>query len=176
MVAAELEARWNAALQKVRELEDKLQEFDLGIKSVPMLNKEVLLSLAQDLPAVWNSPSADMRLKQRIVHILIQEIVADVNDEDREVVLLIHWVGGRHSELRVKKSDAGRHRWCTSIEAIDIIRKMAARFPDKQIATTLNRLRLQTGTGNTWNDKRVCSARYNNHLPIFDLSEIRIVT
>ena len=59
LVAAELEVRWNAALQKVRELEDKLQEFDLGIKSVTMLNKEVLLSLAQDLPAVWNSPSTE---------------------------------------------------------------------------------------------------------------------
>jgi DNA invertase Pin-like site-specific DNA recombinase len=173
LVAAELEARWNAALQKVRELEDKLQEFDLGIKSVPMPHKEVLLSLAQDLPAVWNSPSTDMRLKQRIVHILIQEIVADVDDEDGEIVLLIHWAGGRHSELRVKKSGIGRHRWCTSIEAIDIIRQMAARFPDKQIATTLNRLRLKTGTGNTWNDKRVRSARYNNQLPIFDLSDYK---
>ena len=110
LVAAELEARWNAALQKVRELEDKLQEFDLGIKSVPMPNKEVLLSLAQDLPAVWNSPSTDMRLKQRIVHILIQEIVADVDEESREVILLIHWAGGRHSELRVKKYAIGRHR------------------------------------------------------------------
>jgi hypothetical protein len=49
LVAAELEARWNAALQNVRELEDILQEFDLAIKSVPMLNKEVLPSLVQDL-------------------------------------------------------------------------------------------------------------------------------
>src|SRR5260370_11718832 len=106
-----------------------MQEFDRGIKSVPMLNKEVLLSLAQDLPAVWNSPSTGMRLKQRIVHILIQEIVADVDDEDREVVLLIHWVGGRHSELRVKKSDAGRQRWCTSIQDIDVIPKLGALLP-----------------------------------------------
>jgi hypothetical protein len=173
LVAAELEARWNAALQKVRELEGNLQEFDLGIKSAPMPNKEVLLSLAQDLPAVWNLPSTDMRLKQRIVHILIQEIVTDVDDEHREVVLLIHWVGGRHSELRVKKYDIGRHRWCTSIEAIEVIRKMATRFSDQQIATTLNRLRLQTGTGNTWNDKTVRSARYNHHLPIFDPSDYK---
>jgi DNA invertase Pin-like site-specific DNA recombinase len=173
LVAAELETRWNAALQKVRELEDKLQEFDSGIKSAPIPNKEILLSLAQDLPAVWNSPSTDMRLKQRIVHILIQEIVADVDEESREVILLIHWAGGRHSELRVKKYDIGRHRWCTSIEAIEVIRKMAARFPDKQIATTLNRLRLRTGTGHTWNEKRVRSARYNNHLPIFNSSDFK---
>ncbi len=173
LVAARLEARWNAALRKVRELEDKLQEFDFGIKSAPIPNKELLLSLAQDLPAVWNLPSTDMRLKQRIVHILIQEIVADVDDEHREVVLLIHWAGGRHSELRVKKYDIGRHRWCTSIEAIEVIRKMATRFSDQQIATTLNRLRLQTGTGNTWNDKTVRSARYNHHLPIFGPSDYK---
>jgi hypothetical protein len=41
----------------------------------------------------------------------------------------------------VKKYEIGRHRWCTSLEAIEVIRKMAARFPDKQIATTLNRKR-----------------------------------
>jgi hypothetical protein len=99
------------------------------IKSARIPNKQILLSLAQDLPAVWNSPSTDMRLKQRIVHILIQEIVADVDEGSREVILLIHWAGGRHSELRVKKYAIGRHRWCTSIEAIEVIRKMAARFP-----------------------------------------------
>ena len=34
------------------------------------------MSLAQDLPAIWNSPATDQRLKQRIVRILIREIVA----------------------------------------------------------------------------------------------------
>src|SRR2546426_1135066 len=82
-------------------------------------------SLAQDLPAVWNSPSTDMRLKQRIVRILIQEIVADVDENGREVVLLIHWAGGRHSELRVKKSDTGKHGHCTSLDAVEVISKMA---------------------------------------------------
>ncbi len=88
LVAAELEARWNTALQRTRELERKVQEFDLGIKNVPLPSKELLLSLAQDLPAVWNSPSTDMRLKQRILRILIVEIVADVEvlrtRDDRE--------------------------------------------------------------------------------------------
>ena len=67
LVAAELEARWNTALQKVKELESKLHAFDRESQSVPVPNKQTLLSLAQDLPAIWNSPSTDMRLKQRIV-------------------------------------------------------------------------------------------------------------
>ena len=122
LVAAELEARWNAALQKAQELESKLSEFDNEIQFQPAPNKEVLLSLAQDLPAIWNSPSTDMRLKQRLVRILVDEIVVDVDEKSNEVVLVIHWAGGRHSELRVKKNGIGKHRRCTSIEAIAVIR------------------------------------------------------
>ena len=103
LVASELEARWNAALVRVHELDGKLTQFDAGNGLAPLPDKEVLLSLAQDLPAVWNAPSCDMRLKQRIVRILVHEIVADVDENNREIVLLIHWAGGRHSELRVKK-------------------------------------------------------------------------
>jgi hypothetical protein len=125
------------------------------------------MSLAQDLPAVWNSPSTDMRLKQRIVRILIQEIVADIDETCQEVVLLIHWAGGRHSELRVKKSETGKHRYCTSLQAIDVIRKMAGKFPDEQIASTLNRLRLRTGADNAWNEHRVYSVRHHHGLPSF---------
>ena len=37
-------------------------------------------ALAMNLPAVWNSGAADMKLKQRIVRMLVQEIVADVDE------------------------------------------------------------------------------------------------
>lgn len=167
LVAAELEARWNSALQKVNELENKLHEFDEQTQSAAMPNKQVLMSLAQDLPAIWNSPSTDMRLKQRIVRILIREIIADVEEKSREIVFVIHWAGGSHSELRVKKGESGRSRRSTDLEAIEVIRQMAATFNDEQIAATLNRLRLRTGTGNTWNVSRVHSARFYHHFPTY---------
>jgi hypothetical protein len=167
LVAAELEARWNTVLQKTKELENKLHEFDDESQSAPVPNKQVLLSLAQDLPAIWSSPSTDMRLKQRIVRILIREIVADVEEKSREVVLVIHWAGGRHSELRVKKSETGRSRRCTDPEAIEVLRQMAGKFSDQQIAATLNRLGLRTGVGNAWNVSRVHSARSYHQLPAF---------
>jgi hypothetical protein len=170
LVAAELEARWNATLQKAQELENKLREFDEEITSMPAPNKEVLPSLAQDLPAICNSPSTNMRLKQRLVRILIDEIVVDVDEKSREVVLVIHWAGGRHSELRVKKNRIGKHRRCTNIDAIAIILRMAERFGDEQIAATLNRLGLRTGADNNWNEARVRSARRYNQLSTFDPS------
>lgn len=168
LVAAELEARWNAALVKARELEKKLQEFDAGIGVSPIPDRSVLLSLAQDLPGVWHAAAADMRLKQRIVRILIQEIIADVDDATSEVVLLIHWAGGRHSELRVKKNHPGQHRRCTSLEVIEVIRQMAGKHTDEQIAMTLNTLGLRTGVGHSWTEQRVYSARHYHLLPAFD--------
>lgn len=168
LVAAELEARWNSALQKKQELENRLADFDRQTNQTSVPSKELLLSLAQDLPAIWNSPSTDMRLKQRIVRILIEEVVADVDASSREIVLLIHWAGGRHSELRVKKREAGQHGKCTNLEAIEVVRHMAGRFPDELIAATLNRLGLRTGVGNTWNKLRVCSLRNYQQLPAFN--------
>ena len=168
LVAAELEARWNEALQKIQDLENKLNEFDHNTQSFPLPDKRLLLSLAQDLPSVWHAPSTDMRVKQKIVRIVIQEIVADVDDNSKEIVLLIHWAGGRHSELRVKKSETGKHINCTSLDAIEVIRQMAGQFPDEQIASTLNRLRLRTGADNPWNANRVYSVRHRLQLPGFD--------
>ena len=114
-----------------------------------------------------------MRLKQRLVRILIDEIVVDVDEKSSEVVLVIHWSGDRHSELRVKKNATGKHRRCTDIEAIGVIRQMAERFSDEQIAATLNRLGLRTGADNTWNEGRVRSAREYQQLPAFDPNHVR---
>ena len=49
-----------------------------------------------------------------------------------------------------------------------MIRRMAAQFSDQQIATTLNRLRMRTGAGNTWSQGRVYSVRYHHRLPAYD--------
>ena len=168
LVAAELEARWNIALQKVQELEDRLRGFDSESQSVAIPDQQMLMSLAQDMPAIWNSTATDMRLKQRITRTLIREIVADVDEKKREIVLLIHWSGGRHSELRLEKSETGKHRHCTNLDAVDVITKMAGKFSDMQIAATLNRLRLRTGVNNAWNENRVYSVRHRLNFPAFD--------
>jgi len=173
LVAAELETRWNVTLQTKLELENKLKVFDCANPLTSVPDSRVLVSLAQDLPKIWNSPSTDTKLKQRIVRILVQEIVADVDAEKDDIVLLIHWAGGRHSEHRMHKPATGRHGRCTSLDTIEVIRKMAGRFTDEQIASTLNRLGLRTGAGNTWNEMRIRTARHYQELPAFDRSRAK---
>ena len=165
LVAAELEARWNAALEKVQALEGRLRALDGAKSSAAIPDKEILLSLAQDLPAVWNAPGADAGLKQRIVRILVEELVVDVDEEKQDIVVLIHWAGGRHSELRVSKRGTGQHGQSTGMEAVEVIRQMAGRYGDGEIAATLNRLSLRTGAGNSWNAQRVYGLRRQHGWP-----------
>ena len=55
-----------------------------------------LETLAADLKGIWSAPTTDARLKKRIVRTLIHEAVADLDEEQAEIVLILHWVGGAH--------------------------------------------------------------------------------
>ncbi len=166
LVASELEARWNASLHRVKDLESKFDQITRESLNEPVIDKAGLLRLAEDLPAIWESPTTDLALKQRITRIMIEEIVANVDEQKQEVVLVIHWAGGRHSELRVPKLKTGHHGRCTKTEAVDLVRQMAGGYTDEEIALTLNRIGLRTGAGNTWNETRVRSLRQYLKLPV----------
>ena len=98
LVARELEARWNASLERVAQLEARLKGFDEQVAARVPIDNAALMTLAHDLPAVWNAASTDPRTKQRLARILIQETVVDLDDKANEVVITVHWTGGRHTE------------------------------------------------------------------------------
>ncbi|WP_176112648.1 hypothetical protein [Paraburkholderia youngii] len=87
LVARELEARWNAALERVAHLEERAALLDREVASRPAIDQTQLMTLARDLPAAWNAPGTDMRTKQRLTRILIQEVVIDLDDNTNEVRL-----------------------------------------------------------------------------------------
>ncbi|WP_292597852.1 hypothetical protein [Mesorhizobium sp.] len=76
----------------------------------------------------------------------IQEVVADIDDEASEIVLLIHWIGGVHTEQRLPKRRRGQ-RNATSADIIAAIRQLVLIASDHLIAGILNRNGLVTGHG-----------------------------
>ena len=168
LVASELEVRWNAALAHAQDVGRQLEESGRNSRQIDIQDKETLLELARDVPALWNDAASDMRLKQRIAGILIEEIVANVAGDGREIVLMIHWSGGRHSEIRVEKRATGRHGQSTDLDVVEIVRQMSGQYPDQQMAATLNRLGLKTGAGNTWTESRIRALRSHQKIPCYD--------
>ncbi len=158
-VARELEARWNGALERVAELEARISDLRASATTRPRIDRAQLLQLAHDLPTAWNAPSTDTRTKQRLIHILVREIVCDLDDATNEAVLLIHWTGGCHTEVRVSRVKTGRYPGEGAPTAVDALRKLGGHWPDRELAVSLNRMRCKTGDGESWTTVRVRELR-----------------
>src|SRR5438445_8753829 len=155
LVADELERRWNTALQRVREIEERIEQHTHG-RSQPLVpTRDEFENLAADLETVWRNPHADVRLKKRLVRTLIHEIVVDTDPEAGEVILVIHWKGGVHTELRVPRRRRGQCATHTSKNVVDAVRVLARICPDDLLANVLNRNGLRTGRSNRWTRERV---------------------
>ena len=115
--------------------------------------------LADNLSTAWNAPDVTMRARQQMLRALVADITVDVDEAVRDVVLTIHWRGGRHSELRVTKPRTGEHGCATTDDALAVMRSMAGRWSDEHIAASLNRMGMPTGQGKTWTAHRVASVR-----------------
>jgi hypothetical protein len=66
LVAGELERRWNDALQRVREIESRIESYGMAEKSIVATPAE-FADLAEQLDIVWNDPLTEAALKKRIV-------------------------------------------------------------------------------------------------------------
>ncbi|WP_396216768.1 recombinase family protein [Gemmatimonas sp.] len=167
LVAAELERRWNAALDAVAAQERHLAGL-ATISASPAVDVAGLRALAEDLPRVWQDSRTDARLKKRLVRTLIEELLVDVSADASRLHVIVRWAGGQHSALDVRKKRKGQHRFCTSEDVVDIVRALVRVLPDGQIAAVLNRLGYTTGRGNTWTATRVVTLRHTHDLPVFD--------
>lgn len=161
LVAGELERRWNERLLAAHALEDERDalaaEPDASLSEE---DRQRLLALGSDLERAWNSAGATPATRKRIIRTLINEIVVCVSDQTLDLV--VHWHGGDHTALKVKKNRTGQHRWSAAADVVDLVRSLARQMPDKHIAAVLNRAGKSTGKGNSWTRGRVCSLRNQN--------------
>src|SRR6516162_2491283 len=165
LVTGELEARWNKALARVAEVEAKIAAHDAA--TVPStVDPASFATLAADLKSVWTTPTTDARLKKRIVRTVIHEVIADIDAEAAEIVLIVHWIGGIHSEIRLPRRRRGQ-RYSTSADVIAAVRQLALIANDDVIAGILNRNGLVTGYGNRWTRERVTSLRSYHGIAVY---------
>jgi hypothetical protein len=168
LVAGELEARWNKALEHVAEVEGKIAAHDTTTPT-PAADPASFVALAADLKRVWIAPSTDARLKKRIVRTVIYEVIADIDPEAAEIVLVVHWIGA-HSEIRLPRRRRSQ-RNSTSADVIAAVRQLVLIADDDLIAGILNRNGLVTGNGNRWTRERVTSLRSHHRIPVHKRAE-----
>jgi len=157
LVATELEQRWNTKLQAVERLTEALEALAEPAALQPA-DREAILSLGEDFAAVWHADDCPKDLQKKIVRAVVEEVIVAPDEAEENLLFTIHWKGGTHTRFEMPKPPSGVGRK-TALEDVDIIRRMAVRYGDDEIARVLTKHKRHTATGKRWNVVRVASVR-----------------
>jgi len=106
-------------------MERRLEEATIAAPQLTAEQRDHLLTLGDDLENLWDHPNSSPALTKRILRTILEEVVADTTDDPPTVHLKLHWAGGVHTELTVRKNRTGHHDQVNSQEVTELIRELA---------------------------------------------------
>jgi hypothetical protein len=169
LAAAELERRWNEKLEEIGTVKERLASLNEERHSLSVDEEARIRQMGEDFAEVWQSDRCPPTLKKMIFRTAVEEIIVRTDTEKKTLEFTIHWKGGAHTQRAHTQLVMERPRPVTEIatpmEALEIIRRMAVRHGDDQIASVLNRLGYSTGKQKRWNQNRVATVRRNYSIP-----------
>jgi DNA invertase Pin-like site-specific DNA recombinase len=160
LVAAELERRWNVKLEETERVRATLAEVDARREPPSAEERAALLAFGERVGDLWHHPACPVELKKQLVRTVIEEVLVD-EEPPGTLAFIVHWKGGSHTAFTMTKvgpKTASR----TADADLDVIRKMAPRYGDADIARVLNKLGRRTGKGKPWSHLAVKTARRNH--------------
>jgi DNA invertase Pin-like site-specific DNA recombinase len=160
LVSAELERRWNEKLEEIETTKQRLAGLNGKRYSLSADEEARILTMGENFTEIWQSDRCPPALKKMIFRTVVEEIIVGTDAEKKTLQFTIHWKGGAHTQLAMERPRSATET-ATPMEALEIIRRMAVRHGDDQIASVLNRLGYSTGKGKRWNQTRVATARRN---------------
>lgn len=163
LAASELERRWNEKLEEIEAVKQRLPSLDGKRYSLSLEEENRIRLTGEHFAEVWQSGHCPSTLKKMIFRTAIEEIIVRTDQDKGTLELVIHWKGGAHTQLAMERPRSATET-ATPVEALEIIRRMAVRHGDDQIASVLNRLGHSTGKGKRWNQTRVATARRNHSI------------
>ena len=159
-----MERRWNQKLEELDRGKKAFEEVAGQQQTLTAEQKQQLLEMGRDFKQLWQSDRCPRELKKKIVRTVIEEIVVRLDDASQILQFVIHWKGGCHTQFQMEKPRSGVGQ-TTTIEDLELIRKMADRYDDGEIARVLNKLKRRTGKGLSWSRLRVADARRKAGIP-----------
>lgn len=163
LVAAELEHRWNKKLDDMQIVKQQLSDLQSKKCSLSLEEESQIRLMGENFSKIWQSAHCPPVLKKMVFRTAIEEIIVRTDENKKVLQFTIHWKGGVHTQIEMQRMQHGKES-VTSMEALDVIRRMAVCHGDDQIASVLNRLGYSTGKGKRWNQNRVATARRNHSI------------
>lgn len=169
LVARTLEKQWNQALKRVDELKfrinDRKKKFQDRLSKIEL---DQIQHLAHDLPAIWDADTTTDKDRKKLLRAAVEEV--QLTKTDRNVNVKIIWAGGAVTEkiVHLPRVRSKRH---TALDVVELVRQLATKFTDDQIARILIRNGYKTATGLSFNSHKVGSLRWNYGIPRYKKPE-----
>lgn len=160
LVARGLEAEWEESLRDLKAAEVELERRKAR-RPRPLTSEErtTILALGSDLERVWSAPTTTDRDRKELLRALLEEAILTVDREKAEAHVTLRWRGGSLSEIDIPLPRSRQATIRTAEGTIDLLRRLAAHYPDAVIAGVLNRQGRKTATGLSFTANRVASLR-----------------
>ena len=158
-VARELEARWNAALERVVALEQRLAPTGGGRRCPAQDRSRGPVAPGPRPAGAWNAPRrmpAPSSGSTRIADRGGRHRPRRPHQRSRGPDPLDRRAAHRGAGRAVR---SGRYPADRNPSAVEVIRKLGGQWPDRELAVTMNRMRCKTPDGATWTTVRVRELR-----------------
>ncbi len=160
LVARGLEAEWEESLRDLKTAEVELERREAH-RPRPLTSEEraTILALGGDLERVWSAPTTTDRDRKELLRALLEEATLTVDREKAKAHVTLRWRGGLLSEIDIPLPRSRPATIRTAEDTIDLLRRLAAYYPDAVIAGILNRQGRKTATDLSFTTNRVASLR-----------------
>lgn len=160
LVADSLEADWNQALrelERVREQYERRREEDrLGLDDA---TKARVRELAADFPRLWRHPMTPQRERKRMARLLIEDVTL-VRDPDCQILVHVRFRGGASRSLTLPRPQPVWEQRRLSKEIVEEIDRLLDLHTDDEVAVILNSRNIVSGTGKSFDARRVRVVRH----------------
>ncbi len=140
LVARELERRWDESLRAGEQLQADYARFARECPTqLSSHEREQLLALAKDLPALWHAETTTPEDRQAIARLLLEQVAVTVEGNTDRVDVELRWAGGfvsRHTLYRPVQMYKQLSNYDELVARIDVLRGEHKTL--SEIATTLN--------------------------------------
>jgi DNA invertase Pin-like site-specific DNA recombinase/predicted DNA-binding transcriptional regulator AlpA len=164
LVARGLEADWENKLRDLAHAEADLRRRE-SLQPVSISPEQLLRLrvLSTDLKQVWYAATTTDRDRKELLRTVLEEVVLNLKRTEGHAHLILRWRGGAITTLDVPVPRFRPQGPRTDEDTIDLLRRLAALYPDEVIAGILNRQGRKTAMGERFTANQVgCLRRYRD--------------